>query len=333
MATQQQFRDFLSDIEPSNTTKENASNAHAAPRDHLKSHDKFKKYHVSTFLSGSYKRDTAIRPRVHDGQEDRADVDVIVVTNHKKTDKPEEVICLLHRTLQEKYDDIKKNVRSVTIVANGINVDIVPIIAPDGLNGRLFIPDRNLSKWVETNPIKHTQWTIDTNEAADGRFKPLVKLVKWWKRENPTGFRKPKGFQVECVVAECMEYGQAQYQELFVGTLEGIVSRYQPHIDAGVLPFIADPGVAGNSVIEGMTFEEFNAFHNTAKKHAKLGREAINEADPEKETEKWRKVFGERFPACTSRTAEGLLTTAAVSSSLFFPNKAIDPTKKPRGFA
>jgi hypothetical protein len=333
MATQQQFMDFLSDIEPSKTTKENASNAHAAARDHLASHDEFKKYHINTFLSGSYKRDTAIRPRVRDGQEDRADVDVIVVTNHKKTDKPEEVISLLHRTLKEKYTDIKKNVRSVTIVSNGVNVDIVPIIAPDGLDGRLFIPDRKLSEWIETNPPKHTQWTTDTNEAADGRFKPLVKLVKWWRRENPTGFRKPKGFQVECVVAECMGYRQTQYQELFVGALEGIVSRYQPHVDAGVLPFIADPGVPGNSVTNGMTFEEFKGFHDIVKKHAKIGREAINEADPEKETEKWRKIFGERFTACPNRTAKGLLTTAPVSSSLSFPNKAIDPTKKPTGFA
>ncbi len=332
MATQQQFKDFLNDIEPSSTTKTNASNAHTGPRDFLASHEVFKKWHVSTFLSGSYKRDTAIRPRTTDGQEDRADVDVIVLTSHTLGDEPEGVISLLYKTLKEKYKNIEKNVRSVTIVTNNFNVDIVPIIAPNGIAGILYIPDRKLKSWVETNPPKHTLWTTETNKKAGGRFKPLVKLVKWWRRENQTRFRRPKGFVIECVVAACMDYSQTDYQELFVGTLERIIATYQPNIDLGEVPRIADPAVPGNSVTNGMTFEEFKAFHTLAKKHAKLGREAIAEENPEKETEKWRTIFGSRSPACSSRSADALLTTAAISP-LSFPNKAIDPSKKSPGFA
>ena len=55
------FETFLRDIEPSATTKTNASSAHTGVRDHLRKHDDFKDKHVTTFLSGSYKRDTAIR--------------------------------------------------------------------------------------------------------------------------------------------------------------------------------------------------------------------------------------------------------------------------------
>lgn len=333
MATQQQFIDFLSDIEPSKTTKEKAASAHAAARDHLESHDKFKKYHIDTFLSGSYRRDTAIRPRMHDGQEDRADVDAIVVTNHKKTDNPEEVISLLHKTLKEKYADIKKNVRSVTIVSNGVNVDIVPIIAPDGLDGQLFIPDRNLAAWVETNPPKHTKWTTDTNEAADGRFKPLVKLVKWWRRENDTGFRKPKGFVLECMAAYNMNSGEKQFQELFVGTFEKILDTYRLHIAAGIVPWIQDPAVASNSVTNGMEFEEFKAFYEKIEEHAVFGRKAINEKDDEKQLEMWRQIFGERFPKTgSSKSAENLLMAPVVATRVEFPNHPIRP-RKPGEFA
>ena len=332
MATQQQFKDFLSDIEPSKTTKERASSAHTGPRDFLASHDKFKKYHAKTFLSGSYVRDTAIRRRKEDKEEERADIDVIVVTRHTKADKPEDVISLLYKTLKEKYTGAEKNVRSVTIRTDDFKVDIVPISAPDGMDGTQYIPDRDLKDWVETNPLKHTQWTVDTNAKAEGRFKPLVKLVKWWRRENRTGFRKPKGFVLECIVAECMVYNQTEYQELFVGTLEQIVAKYGAYIQAGVIPTIQDPAGTGIPVTKGMKFNEFKAFYEMTIVHANLGRSAINEKDPAKETEKWRKIFGDRFPACSSGTAESLLTTA-MASSLSFPDKPINPANKPRGFA
>jgi predicted nucleotidyltransferase len=332
VATQQQFKDLLSDIEPSKTTKEKASKAHEGPREFLGTHEVFQEYLVNTFLSGSYARHTAIRPRVHDGKEDRADIDVIVLTNHTKEDEPEDVIKLLFDTLKKKYN-VKRAVRSVRITTNDFYIDIVPVIAPDGEGGTLYIPDGDLADWVETNPPGHTQWTTEVNEQAEGRFKPLVKLMKWWRRQNPTGYKKPKGFVIECLVAGCMDYRQTQYQELFVGTLEQIVRRYRPYVNWGMVPPIQDPAVSGNSVTKGMEFVEFKAFIEMAEKHAHIGRQAINEEDPEKETERWRQIFGGRFPACKSRALESLLTTAPPSRSILFPDKPIDPTKKPRGFA
>jgi len=332
MATQQQFRDFLTDIEPSNTTKERASRAHTGPRDFLAAHEKFRNYHVKTFLSGSHVRDTAIRRRVADTEEDRADIDVIVVTRHTKADEPEDVISRLYTTLKEKYSGAKKNVRSVTIRTNDFKVDIVPIIAPNGMEGTLYIPDRDLGDWVETNPPRHTQWTVDTNRKADGRFKPLVKLVKWWRRENPTGFRKPKGFVLECIAAECMDYNQSVWQELFVTTFEQMVARYSGYIQLAVVPTIADPAGTGIPITKGMTFDEFKDFYEMVQRHAQIGRGAIEEEDSEKETGMWRKIFGPRFPACASRTIESLLT-AAPPISLTFPNKPVNPANKPRGFA
>ena len=95
MAVQSQFKDFLRDIEPSSTTKANASSAHTKLRNFLQADEDFKEYHTATFLSGSYKRDTAIRPRMKNGDTDRPDVDIIVVTNHTLSDKPGDVIELL----------------------------------------------------------------------------------------------------------------------------------------------------------------------------------------------------------------------------------------------
>ncbi|WP_066385772.1 SMODS domain-containing nucleotidyltransferase [Neobacillus mesonae] len=331
MVTQTQFLELLKDIEPSKTTKDDASKSHTALRDFLQKDEDFKPYHISDFLSGSYKRNTAIRPRTVDGVTARPDVDIIVVTNHSKDDEPQDVIDLLYDVLKKEYSEIRKQARSVGIVTNKADMDVVPIIAPDGMEGTLYIPDRKKEEWLETNPPKHTTWTTQMNEESSGTFKPLVKLMKWWRRVNPTISKKPKGFVIECIVAECMDKSEKNYGELFVQTLEEIVAKYKVYIDLKILPRIEDPGVAGNSVTDGMTFEAFKGFYNKAKAHAEIGRKALDETDGEESLKLWRSIFGDRFPK-NKGTSNSLLKNALVPPALSFPDRPVEP-KKPGGFA
>jgi len=326
---QARFTEFLQDIEPSDTTKSNASSAQTELRDFLKNDEEFKKYYVDSFLSGSYKRDTAIRPRQKGEQVDRPDVDIIVVTNHKSSDDPKEVVDLLFKTLKKKYENIRRQARSVGIDYYKADMDVVLII-PDG--EMYLIPDRKQEKWITTNPPGHTTWTTDTNKKAGGRFKPLVKLMKWWRRQNPTVSKKPKGFVMECITAECLDYEETYYGELFVKTLETIVAKYSLNVLLKTVPLIPDPAIPGNSVTDGMSADAFVGFYNKAKEHAELGRKALNEEDPEKATKLWRKIFGDRFPETKSSKTESTLAAAISPSSLTFPDRPVRPNK-PGGFA
>lgn len=326
------FDDFLRDIEPSRTTKARASSAHTALRDFLANHQEFKEVHKNAFLSGSYKRDTAIRPKSVDGGIERPDVDIIEVTKHTLKDSPAAVLELLYKTLKSGYSNVRKQQRSVRVETDQAVMDVVPIIAPYGDDGPFYIPDRKLEKWVETNPPRHTKWTTEMNNATGGRFKPLVKLVKWWRRENPTVSNRPKGFVVECITAECMDKNETHYGKLFVETLETVVSKYATWVALGVVPQIPDPGVPGNSVTNGMTFAAFEGFYRKAEAHAKLARQALEEEDPDKATELWRRVFGDRFPKVKSTKAAGLLGVAAAPRTALFPDRPVKPNK-PGGFA
>lgn len=326
---QARFNEFLQDIEPSATTKSNAASAHTELRDFLKNDEDFKDYHVDTFLSGSYKRDTAIRPRTKNGQTERPDVDIIVVTNHSSSDDPKAVVDLLYKTLKKKYSNIRRQARSVGIEYYKADMDVVPII-PYGT--MYLIPDRKQERWIPTNPPGHTTWTTETNNAAGGRFKPLVKLMKWWRRHNSTIAKKPKGFVIECITTECMDYGETYYGELFVKTLEKIVEKYAVNVLLGTVPTIPDPGVPGNSVTDGISPDAFIGFYNKANAHAELGRKALNETDPEKATELWRQIFGERFPKTEVAKSESLLAAALTPSTLSFPDRPVTPNK-PGGFA
>ncbi len=333
MITQTQFVKFLQDIEPSATTKSNASSSHTRLREFLIEHPELGQFIFKTFLSGSYKRDTAIRPQVKNGNTERPDVDIIAVTIHTLYDSPAAVVELLYSILRMEYKNIRRQTRSVGIQAPLADMDVVPIIAPDGLDGTLYIPDRKLEKWLVTNPPGHTNWTIEVNKASNGYFKPLVKLMKWWRRQNPTVSKRPKGFVVECIVAECMNYQETQYADLFLGTLETIVNRYAIDIAYKRVPFIPDPAVNGNYVTTGMTFDAFEGFYNKAKAHAELGRRAQAERDPVKSLDMWRQIFGLRFPASEATNFSSLLETPVRPLGTTFPNQPINPSNKPRGFA
>src|SRR5262245_32519251 len=100
------FDSLLRDIEPSPTTTGQAAKAHRAVRDFLREDPRFREVHVETFLSGSYVRDTAIRPRVVEGVLQRPDVDIIVVTNYTQADDPVEVVNFLVRRLRHGFNEV-----------------------------------------------------------------------------------------------------------------------------------------------------------------------------------------------------------------------------------
>lgn len=332
MTTQQQFIDLLKDIEPSPSTVDACSSAHRTLRTALSEEDDFSEVHVETFLSGSYKRDTAIRPQNIGGVLQRPDVDIIVVTNHTDDDDPHVVLDLLNKALVEAgYKNLKVNRRSVAVTLASVDMDVVPVIEDDDA---YLIPDVELKKWLTTNPPAHTQWTVDVNVAAGGRFKPLVKLVKWWRRVHLADLRRPKGFILECLVAKHMSYTETNYETLFVELLEVIRDAYALYVGIGAVPFLEDPGVPGNNVFSNVTADEFKTFYDKVKEMAGLARKAKNETDDTEALKLWRDVLGPRFPAsaAASKSGSNSLLRPAVGLGLTFPAAPVFPNT-PGGFA
>ena len=332
MTTQQQFLDLLWEIEPSTSTVNACSSAHNTLREALRTDEKFSELHVETFLSGSHKRDTAIRPAKIDGVLQRPDVDIIVVTNHTKDDDPHTVLDALHQALVDAgYKNMKINRRSIAVTLATVDMDVVPVIE-DG--DSYLIPDVELKEGLPTNPPAHTQWTVSVNSDAGGRFKPLVKLFKWWRRRHLSLQRRPKGFILECLVAKVMSYPQTNYETLFVELLEAIRDTYGLYVILGKVPFIEDPGVPGSNVFSNVTFEEFKTFYETVTEHATLARKAKDETDDDEALSLWRQVMGPRFPAPAgaNKSLAATLVRPAVGVGLTFPATPVLPNK-PSGFA
>lgn len=335
MTTQQQFLDMLSEIEPSPSTVSACSSAHNTLRNALAEHDEFREVHVRSFLSGSYKRDTAIRPTTVGGVSQRPDVDIIAVTDHTSDDEPKVVLDAVHQALVDAgYENLTVNRRSINVKMVTVDMDVVPVIE-DG--DAYLIPDIHLEEWLPTNPPAHTQWTVDVNAKAGGRFKKLVKLFKWWRRLHmPADLKRPKGFILECLVAEHMSYTETNLETLFVTLLETIRDAYAWTALMGQVPFLEDPGVQGNNVFSAVKSDEFKTFYDKLSEHAALARKAKSETDDKEALKLWRQVLGSCFPASASQRSESGLANSllrpAVGAGLAFPAKAVYPNK-PGGFA
>jgi hypothetical protein len=334
MATQQQFLDFLSEIEPSSTTKSICSSANNTLRDKLAGHETYKAVHVNTYLSGSYARNTALRPRKLNGTLRRPDVDIIVITNHTQDDLPSDVIANLRRALKQVgYEEIESNRRSVCVKLGSVEMDVVPIIEDCWNPGRWLIADKNEERWIETNPNGHTEWGVRVNKKANGNFKPLVKLLKWWRRESLPHLRRPKGFIIETLVAELMDYKESSYEVLFIKLLERIQSEYEFTVAVGSVPSLEDPSVPGNNVFSRVKADEFKRFYNQAVSHAVLARRAQQEQDADKALLLWQKVFGDRFKNPATKTTGLLQAVTSTGAGLTFPDRAVGLPNKPPGFA
>ena len=72
----------------------------------------------------------------------------------------------------------------------------------------------------------------------------------------------------------------------------------------------------GIRITNGMSADAFMGFYNKAKDHAELGRRALNENNPEKATDLWRTIFGDRFPDTQAVNNKDMLSEAFASHPL-----------------
>ncbi|VUX24256.1 SMODS domain-containing nucleotidyltransferase [Enterococcus avium] len=98
MGNSSYFTNLLTNIELSKTTKSYVSSLQSNLRDYLKNHIEYKTKHIDTFLSGSYAKNTSIRPSLN---EENQDVDIVVLTNYTRDTPPVQVLNELKSVLKK----------------------------------------------------------------------------------------------------------------------------------------------------------------------------------------------------------------------------------------
>jgi hypothetical protein len=180
------FNDFLRAIRLTKDQRDDLITGHTTLRDRLLADKDLAKIIISTFLQGSYRRATAVRPK----GDKRADVDVIVVTNiDRQKVTPHQVIDLFLPFL-DKYYKGKYRVqgRSIGIELSYVNLDIVITSAPSEVDNEIYrsasvTTEHMLEDFTAKHPWKLTKaWVdIDLAKGEDDILSESAKRAEEWK--------------------------------------------------------------------------------------------------------------------------------------------------------
>lgn len=337
------FEEFLTDIRPTKSQKEDMKTGHMTLRDRLADDKGLSTLIVSDFLQGSYRRFTAVRPK----GDKRSDVDIIVVTKlHEAEYTPQKAMDVFRPFLDKHYKGKWHfQGRSIGIGLSYVDLDLVITAAPseaelgilksaavrstadldeapdwrlnqlwqdpESLRYRsdardilkaaqakaewkanpLRIPDRDAKTWDDTNPLEQIRWTAAKNKATNRHFVNVVKAIKWWRLEQMSTLKYPKGFPLERMVGDCCPDGITSVAEGVVRTLETMVDRYR-----NGKPTLPDYGVPHHDVLARVTAADFSTFYDGAKSAALIGRRAFDAVTRTDACNAWRELFGDKFP-------------------------------------
>jgi hypothetical protein len=174
------FEDLRTAIELTEKQQQDAIAQHQRVRDKVASMPHFE----TTFLTGSYKRRTAIRPL--------KDIDFFVVVKEPTSwwdDQPKVAPQTLLNSLFQvldaawpKKEEPTQQSRSINVHFSGTDIGFDAVPAVPRTSGGYWIPDRSTETWIKTDPSKHESYLIDANRQAGDKLNPLVKMLKCWRR-------------------------------------------------------------------------------------------------------------------------------------------------------
>jgi len=337
------FEEFLSDIRPTKSQKEDLKTGHKTLRGRLADDKELSQIIVSDFLQGSYRRFTAVRPK----GDKRADVDIIVVTKLHEGEYTPHAAMEVFRPFLDKHYKGKWHFqgRSIGIELSYVDLDLVITAAPSEAEQGILksaavrstadideapdwrlndlwldpedrryrtdareilkaaeakaewkaiplrIPDRDAKEWGDTNPLEQIRWTVAKNKATNRHFVNVVKAIKWWRLEQLSTLRYPKGFPLERMVGDCCPDGITSVAEGVVTTLETMVDRYR-----NGKPTLADYGVSHHDVLARISAADFSTFYDGTKSAASIARRAVGAVTRSDACKAWRELFGDKFP-------------------------------------
>ena len=296
LSVDEAFRKFKSRLELNLKEQADASKRHTEVRDFLRARFSIDR----DFLTGSYKRWTKTKPL--------KDIDIFFVLSedeHSYRDKsPEVVIDDFYAALVEKYgaSSVRKQSRSVCLSFGIVpdhddntdyqvlSIDVVPAF---GVDDDYEIPDRDLDKWIKTNPEVHADKATAAHQSYSSQWKGLVRMIKYWNN-NPRHGDKPvkPSFLIEVMALECLYggwHGRFDYeiQALFATLADRIFDQWPD--PAGLEPPVSDCMDAARKARARSLLMAASKEASAAIDHVRRGRngEALKV---------WRALFGPKFP-------------------------------------
>lgn len=247
---------------------------------------------IYSFLTGSYKRGTIIRPP--------KDVDFFnVLTEDDYRDfTPSEALNILYATLsdifpdKEKAGEIKPQTHSITVIySDTFSIDVIPAFE-DGDTYRIPhvpLPGKGEEKWLISNPKVHEEVVHEANEKNAGKLIPIIKLIKDWKRTTCKPLNIPvTSFHLELLATQIL--GDDEVESVGVG----LADFFSKAIDFMNEPCVEDPANPENLVDGELADEDRKTLKSLlidAANIAKMAIEAEQNGEHNKAINEWKRIF------------------------------------------
>ncbi|GHF58711.1 hypothetical protein HNQ07_004079 [Deinococcus metalli] len=164
-----EFDEFDRLILPGNTTLKAAQRAHLDVRRRIANDPWISEIHVADFLQGSYARHTMVKPPLDVyGQPEKADVDIVLVTNLSEFEfkNPETVLQGVLKWLEKEYGKGRAKIqsRSVKLSLPDVEVDLVPTSAPSEAQKAALRRYTENAVEMETRSADHDDEVLNPDE-------------------------------------------------------------------------------------------------------------------------------------------------------------------------
>ena len=189
----------------------------------------------SSFLTGSYKRNTIIRPL--------DDIDLYVRVHygkHAENKSPLAILRLMTGALRKRYpNNTKIDVDSPCVVLRflGYKFEVAPVVGYEGNPDKYLIPAPGSKTWMPCYPNVPSTWLSSCNQTNNGMFFPMIKVLKQWNRTQKIGL---KSFHIELLtervfsaITQIKSYPQSVVDWMYC---------VKAWIDDNESPFIPEPG-------------------------------------------------------------------------------------------
>ncbi|WP_187345382.1 nucleotidyltransferase domain-containing protein [Cystobacter ferrugineus] len=174
-------------------------------------------------LSGSYGRNTAIRP-LHD-------IDLFLVfptdavpPRHAPHDYLKQVLHALQAAYPHNQPRLQNRSVNIQFKGTGIGFDVVPAMEAPQQRNVYWIPDRSRDTWVCSNPRRHWEVCAQANERTNKKLKPLIKAIKRW---NQLQNKPASSFHLEVMAYEGLATEPRDYASGLAGLFQFMSERIQ----------------------------------------------------------------------------------------------------------
>jgi len=193
----EELEKFRSKIEPTVREVSAISASQSKMREILKNSTEISV--VESFLTGSYARQTMIRPL--------KDVDFLVQMNYgaHKNDNSLQLLNRVRRVLSKAYPStpITITLPCIKVQFNYCHFEIVPAFAIKGNEDLFEIPANVGIGWQQTYPKIPDKWMTQENKKSEGLFIPTIKMLKRWR---DTHCRQLRSFHLEMLTRMAFDY-------------------------------------------------------------------------------------------------------------------------------